>query len=285
VTSWAPRTSARQARRERYGVDIERPAEVPWSVLGPEWVDVYARSDKGEFTGEHAELTGQSGSGKSYTLATMMQDYTRRYQTGSLIVVTKNQDDSLPRLGWPVVESIDQLRDYRWALFWPRTKLQGAEREKYHEQRLYELLTGLWHEDANILLAFDEVGYIESLSHRMRKQIRMMWREARSHKIAMAAMKQRPIGVSRDQHSETRWKIVFPPADEGDMQRFAELLGPAPAWSPILRSLDQTAHQFVIRNTFTGESYISWIDRDLRALPHQAPGAQRKSTTERLYGE
>lgn len=285
MTSWAPRPSVRQARRDRYGVDIERPAEVPWSVLGPEWVDVYARDDRGGFTGEHAELTGQSGSGKSYTLATMMQDYTRRYQTGSLIVVTKNQDDSLPRLGWPVVESIDQLQDFRWALFWPRTKLQGADREKYHEQRLYELLTGLWHEDANILLAFDEVGYIESLSNRMRKQIRMMWREARSHKIAMTAMKQRPIGVSRDQHSETRWKIVFPPADEGDMQRFAELLGPAPAWSPILRSLDQTAHQFVIRNTFTGESYISWIDRDLQALPHQAPAAQRKSTTERLYGQ
>lgn len=269
-------------RRQNYG-EIERPPEVPWSQLGPDFYSVYARSDKGQFTGEHAEITGQSGSGKSFLLGTIFQQYVRRWNTGAIIICTKAQDDSLPLLGWPVVQDFDQLRDYRWALFWPQTKLKGEEREKFHEQRIYELLSQLWQPDANVLLSFDEIGYVESLSRRLRKLIRMMWREARSHKIAMMAMKQRPIGVNRDQHSESRWKFVFPPADEGDMQRFAELLGPAPLWAPVLRSLDQEARQFIVRNTFTKEAFISWVDTPLRPLPEQQHQKSRPPA-EHLYG-
>lgn len=284
MTYRTPEVSPDAARRRQRYEPIERPPEVPWSLLAPDFNAVYARNDKGDFTGEHAELTGQSGSGKSYVLGTVIQGYVRQWNTGAVIICTKQQDDSIPLLGWPIVQSFDDLRDYRWAVFWPQTNLMGDDKEKYDEQRIYDLLTRLWTKDANLLLSFDEIGYVEGLSRRVRKLIRQMWREARSHKLAILAMKQRPIGVSRDQHSESRWKFVFPPADEGDMQRFAELLGPAPQWAPILRSLDQEQHQFIVRNTFTKEAFISWVDTPLRPLPsqqHQEP----RSTNERLYGQ
>ena len=76
----------------------------------------------------------------------------------------------------------------------------------------------------------------------------------------------------RDQHSETRWKIVFPPADMGDMKRFAELLGRPRDWQPVLEDLDQERHEFVMRNNVTKRAYITWIDfplEDLAPLPER----------------
>jgi nucleoside-triphosphatase THEP1 len=257
---------------------------VPWSELGHDFIETWGHKEDGSLADEHLEVTGQTGSGKSYATATILQQRAQRWDSPEIAVVTKQQDDSIPLLGWPVVQDYDGLRDYRQAVFWPQTRLQGAEREKFHEKRIYELLTKLWQPDANCVISFDEIGYVEDLSRRLRKQIRMMWREARSTHISMIASKQRPVGVVRDQHSESRWKIVFPPADMGDMKRFAELLGRPADWAPVLESLDQERHQFVIRNNVTKLAYISWIDSQLRPLPsqqHQRP----KNVHEAMYGQ
>lgn len=106
----------------------------------------------------------------------------------------------------------------------------------------------------------------------------MYWREGRSHNISVIAMKQRPVQVTRDQHSETRWKVVFPPADQGDMKRFAEMLGRVGDWQPVLESVDQQAHEFVIRNSVTKDAYISWIDTELKPLEAQVNQKGRTST-------
>jgi hypothetical protein len=164
-------------------------------------------------------------------------------------------------------------------VFWPRTDQLGTGRERAHEEAIWDLLTRLWHPDANTVVAFDEIGYVESLpgprgeGQRLRKLIRQYWREGRSLGITIVAMKQRPVGVVREQHSESRWKLVFPPADRGDMDRFAELLGDPREWAPVLDSLDQEAHEFVLRNSATREAYITWIDVPLRpaAPPPRTP--------------
>jgi hypothetical protein len=130
-----------------------------------------------------------------------------------------------------------------------------------------------------VVLAFDEIGYIEELSVRLKKQIRMYWREGRSHNISIVAMKQRPVGVQRDQHSESRWKIVFPPADQGDMKRFAEMLGRVGDWQPVLESVNQQNHEFVIRNSVTKDAYISWIDTELKPVESQV-NQKGRSTAE-----
>lgn len=268
------------------------PFQVPWSELGEDFIESYGHDENGELRGEHFEVTGQSGSGKSYAIATVLQQRAARWDTSELAVVTKSTDDSIPLLGWPQVSSYDELkqRKYRQAVFWPQTELKGTQREEYHEQRVYELLDALWPkpgEVANVVVYLDEVRYLEGLSRRMKKLIRMYWREGRSHGISIIAGAQRPVEMVRDQHSESRWKAVFPPADEGDMQRFAELLGRWRDWQPVLESLDQTQHQFVLRNSFTKDAYITWIDQELRPLPSQSPEAQRQNkegAPEHIYG-
>lgn len=265
---------------------FEWPQAVPWSELGEEFIEAWGHDEHGKLTGEHVEVTGQSGSGKSYAIATILQQRARRWDTAEIAVITKEQDDSLPLLGWPVTDSIEEARRYRQFIFWPTTAAQGHEREKHMEQKIYGLLTSLWHPDINTVVYFDEIGFVEELSRRMRKQIRMMWREGRSHKLSIVASKQRPIGVVRDQHSESRWKIVFPPADMGDMKRFAELLGRPGDWQPVLESLDQTRHEFILRNSFTKDAYIAWVDEKLHPLPSQSAKGQgnQERRPEHIYG-
>jgi nucleoside-triphosphatase THEP1 len=277
--------SGTQLLAARGGSSVFRwPEMVPWSELGPDFIETWGHKDDGTLAAEHLEVAGQSGSGKSYTIATLLQQRAERWGTAEIAILTKEADDSIPLLGWPVVGSYADLKRYRWAIYWPQTAKLGEEREKFLEAHIYDLLSRLWTKDANVVIYFDEIGTAEELSKRLKKLIRQYWREGRSHQISVIAAKQRPIGISRDAHSESRWKIVFPPADTGDMQRFAELLGHPRDWAPVLDSLDQQEHQFVIRNSFTKQCYISWVDLDLMPLPAQSEQGQRRSSSDALYG-
>lgn len=278
----APGSVQRDANRYTRGAspDFEWPEEIPWSELGPEFIEKWGHDEQGRLRAEHEEVEGQSGSGKSYAVGTLLQQRAKRWGTAELAVLTKNTDDSIPLLGWPTITDYSELQRYQWAVFWPQTTAQGEEREKFHEQKVYDLLSRLWPppgEVANCVIYFDEIRYLESLSRRLKKLIRMYWREGRSHGISIIAGAQRPLEMVRDMHSEARWKLVFCPADEADMQRFAELLGRWQDWAPVLRSLDQDQHQFVLKNTFTGDVYITWIDVELKPDPAQAQ--QREDNT------
>lgn len=254
---------------------MEWPDELPWSELGPDFIETWGHDERGHMRAEHLELMGQSGSGKSYSIATVLQQRAARWNTAELAVLTKQADDSLPLLGWPEIDTHQDLKKYRQAVFWPRTGAVGEQREAYMEGRIYDLLANLWQRDANIVLYFDEIAFVEDLSPRLKKMTRMYWREGRSHGISVIASKQRPLGINRDAHSESRWKIVFPPADMGDMERFAQMLGRPKEWQPVLESLDQTRHQFVIRNSYTKDAFITWMDEPLRPLPSQSEKGQR----------
>ena len=266
------------------GRAVQLPEEIPWSVLGPDFLEAWGHDEQGKLRAEHWEIEGQSGSGKSYLAATAMQQRAARWGTATLAILTKNTDDSIPLLGWPQVTSYAELRRerYLWATVWPVTSEVGEGREKHHEQVIYDLMANLWPkpgEVANVVIYMDEIRYIESLSRRLKKLVRQYWREGRSHGISLIAGAQRPLEMVRDMHSEARWKAVFAPADEADMERFAELLGPPREWEPVLRSLDQTVHQFVLKNTFTQDVYITWIDEELRPLPSQSAQSQRKDNS------
>lgn len=267
---------------------VQRPEEVPFSELAEELIDTWMpRPDRGKpLEGEHVEVTGQSGSGKSYTLATLLHMRALRRDTPTIYICTKQDDPTVARLialGWPIARTWEEVRRHRQCVFWPETKQLGEGKDKYFEERIYDLLSRLWRKNANTILVFDEVGYVEGLSRRLKKLIRQYWREARALGIGVVASKQRPVGVVRDQHSESRWKIVFPPADFGDMKRFAELLGQPRDWIPILQSLDQELHQFVIRNNVLKAQYISWVDFPLEDLMPLKPDS--KSPGETLYGQ
>jgi nucleoside-triphosphatase THEP1 len=250
------------------------PERVPWSELGPDFTAAWSGADPARGHAEHLEIVGPSGSGKTHLMLTMLQDHYRHQEaqrqaqgrehirTGAVLVVTKADDDVFGKLGWPVVASADEIRDTN-VVYWPRTSKTGTDRRTFHEARVRRLLDRMWQPGANSLLAFDEVGYVESLSGELRAVVQQYWREGRSLGITVVAMKQRPQGALRDMHSETAWTAVFKPKDRGDAERFAELLGHRRDWVPVLDSLDRQGHEFVLRHAPTEQAYISWVDTPL----------------------
>lgn len=255
------------------------PERIPWSVLGEHFQADWGRADPRDPQPEHVEVLGPSGRGKTYFIATIMGDRAAQRQTAAVCIATKQADETLMKLGWPVVDNLADVRKNRQCIYWPKTTLKGADRKSFLERRVRELLDMLWVPDANVMVQFDETGFIEALSRLVRELVQMFWREGRSHKITVIAGKQRPQGSLREMHSESPWTVAFQPKDEADMERFAELFGPRRQWMAIFRDLDPNKREFLIRNSVTGAVYISWIDKPLVPRPRHPDGASSQIWT------
>lgn len=253
-------------------VAVER---IPWSELGDEFAAIWGRPQGSDgrrhVQAEHVEIAGPTGSGKTYLEATMLRQRAERRDSGTVMVVTKQDDKTVGLMGWPVVDNWREVRRHRQVIYWPRTDKLGAERRAYHEHKVHDLLSRLWVPNSNNIVAFDEIAYLESLSARLKEMIGMYWREARSQGITVLAMKQRLAGVQRDMHSESVWTASFKLKDADDVARTAEVFGSRRAWIPILDSLNREKREFLIKHSLTDQAYISWIDKPLR------PPAKRRS--------
>lgn len=233
---------------------------VPWSVLGPEFIDLWGRP-RGEIQPEHLEILGPTGSGKSFLLVQILIERVRRRKSHVVFVATKAADKTVSSMGWPIVDSPREVMKHDVCVYWPRTKAIGEKRKLFQAQRIQALLDELWHEDANVIVVFDEIAYIETLSRDLKGTVLTYQREGRSHGITLVMGKQRAQGVQRDMHSESDWKIAFKMNDQTDNERLAELFGAKKQFMPAIESLDRESHEFLIQHKLTGTQYISWVDR------------------------
>ena len=250
----------------RHDPNFRQPERIPWSELGPYFVASWGLANPRKPEPEHLEIVGPTGSGKTYLLCTMLQQEMVKRHQAAVLVCTKPADATVHRLGWPIIDDPYELNKRQNAIYWPRTKRMGNERRDYHERKIAQLLHQIWTPNSNRIVAFDEVGYVESLSGDLKAIVQQYWREGRSQGISVVAMKQRPQGVLRDMHSETFWKVAFPPEDRGDLERWAELFGARRDWMPVFDGLDPGRREFIIRHSRSREAYISWVDEELRPV-------------------
>jgi hypothetical protein len=253
-------------------VNVQR---MPWSELGPEFAQIWGRADPSDPQPEHVEVIGMNGSGKSYFTCTIMQERMLVRNTPEIFIVTKPDDKTFMKLGWPIVDDWQGIRHNRQCIFWPRTNKTGRAKKEYHRVKVQEVLDRLWHPNSNTVLSFDEIAYIESLSSDLRDTVQMYWREARSQGISVVATKQRPQGVDRHMSSETHWTAAFVPKDYADRERFAELFGRKQDWMPVFDQMDHMNHEFLFRHTRTGDSFVSWVDRELVPIKPKDTGGIR----------
>jgi hypothetical protein len=276
-----PRAAQPVMRAPLHSAAFTVPERLPWSVLGPDFATVWGRADPRDPQPEHMEVIGPNGSGKTHALGTFLRDRQAVRDTPSVIIATKPADATLLKLGWPVTDKWADVRKYRQCVFWPRTRLLGSARRLHQEKKVRDLLERLWVPDSNTIVAFDDIGYVETLSAELRAIIEMYWREGRSQGITGVGMKQRPQGANRHMSSETWWTAAFVPKDRADLERFAELLGAKRDWMPVFDDMDPDAHEFVLRHSRSRIAYISWIDTPLRPVRK----AQRDRTArEYLFG-
>jgi nucleoside-triphosphatase THEP1 len=264
-------------QRDGEGEQEQVVERIPWSVAGPAFIKIWGRFDPKDPQPEHMELIGQNGSGKTFFIAQVCAEMVRRRGTHIVFIATKRADKTIRAMGWPVVDSArDALRQDQ-CVFWPATSRTGTARREYQASRIQELLDELWQEDANIIVIFDEFAYIESLSADLKATLQMYLREGRSHGITVVAGKQRPQGVQRDMHSESRITVAFRVKDTEDIERNAELLGDRKLFIPILKTLSPAKHEFVVRHDQGEVVIISWIDKpvDVAAVMRRARSIHR----------
>jgi hypothetical protein len=256
---------------------FRRPERVPWSELGPQFAVAFGNADPADPQPEHIEIIGQNGSGKTHLLGKIYQERAFVQQRPSVIVATKPADETLRKIGFPVVNNWDQLvqkvRDGEQnVIFWPRTNRMGNQRRHFHEGRIADLLDRLWRPSSDTDIAVDDWGYSESLGE-VKARLEQYLREGRSSGISVAAMKQRPQGSTRLMSSETHWTAAFAPKDRADLERWSELFGAKRDWMPVFDSMNPMKREFLLRHNRTKDAYISWVDTPLE--PVELPKRRR----------
>lgn len=269
----------RSGQSKQTNIESEESAEesvrvdrVPWSELAQEFAETWGRANPDDPQPEDVEVLGQKGSGKTLWMCKAVQERMVVRHTPCVILQSKPADATVMKLGWPVIADGDirKVKRERWSIYWPQTTATGRNRKLYQADQFLRLLDALWTRDANTIVVFDDVGYIQGLvasnGEPINPIIEMYLREGRSSGITNVLLKQRPQGAKREMHSETIWTIGFAPKDEDDRERWAQLMGNKKLWMPIFESMDNSKHEFVIRNSNTGLAVISWIDTPLRPL-------------------
>lgn len=261
-------TTSTHSRPPRSSDDGEPAIErVPWSVIGPDFIASWGQP-RGKMMPEHLEILGPTGSGKSYLLVDILKERARRRKSSIIYIVTKQADDTVEQLDWPVVDTWREVTQHDQCVYWPTTSKLGSERKAFQTEKVEELINRLWRKNANTIIVFDEFVYVEELSPELKELLAMLLREGRSHGLTVVGGKQRVQGVQRNFHSETDWKIAFRMNDRQDNERLAELFGTKRYYVDVIEDLDREKHEFLIQHKLTDTQYISWVDRPLSARQH-----------------
>jgi hypothetical protein len=250
-------------------VSIERR---PWSEIAQEFAENWGRLDPKSPTPEDVEVLGIKGSGKSLFMCKAVQERMIVRKTPTIIMQSKPADETVMRLGWPVISdgNVRKAIRERWSIYWPDTNATGAKRKLYQAEKFRDLLDTLWRPRSNVVVVWDDVGYIESLytadGQSLGDIMEMYLREGRSSGITNVLLKQRPQGSRRVMHSETQWTAAFAPKDEDDRERFAQIFGNKKRYVEVFKSMDATKHEFLFKHFATQSEVISWIDTPLRPV-------------------
>ncbi|WP_268826909.1 ATP-binding protein [Streptomyces sp. A1-5] len=234
------------------------PERVPWSELGPEFITSWGWPG-GKWEPEHLAILGPTGSGKSFFMTHIIDQRARRSGANAVIIATKPADSTMTRLTrsgeWKMRRTWPPSYGEERVIFWP--KATGlAEGVQQQRKAIYEVLAETWKPDANTIVAFDEIAYVEQ-DLRLQPFITKYWREARSLGITIVATTQRPRYVSRYMHSEPTWSVAFLPSDEDEAKRVAEIIGGRRKYTEVLMSLEP--REFLIIHRRKRLAYISRI--------------------------
>ncbi|MGH7240414.1 MAG: helicase HerA domain-containing protein [Candidatus Saccharimonadales bacterium] len=208
----------------------------------------------GHVESEHLAILGPTGSGKTKFMTYILKRRAALRKSHIVLIATKPADSTIDALKWPVIRHWPPNYGQEQVIYWPVTK-KPDENIEYQREHIKNMLNEIWGPDANIIVAFDEIAYIETELN-LKTIVTRYWREARSLGITIVATTQRPRFVSRYMFSEPIWAVAFRPQDEDDALRVAEILGSRKKYKDILlEELDR--YEFLLVHKPTREAVIS----------------------------
>lgn len=187
---------------------------------------------KGHKQGEHVALVGQTGSGKSTCGLELCKivgsrvNATNKRPASVVVLGTKPRDDTLTELGWPIVKKWPPAYGEEHCVVWPRGG--PPEQETIRQRAVFRPLLNAIYQEGGQTVCIDEASYFEETPPDglgLSGTVSKFWGAARGNKLTLIAGTQRPRHVSRSMWSEPSWVIIFPPDDEDDLKRVAQLSG------------------------------------------------------------
>lgn len=229
---------------------------VSWAELEPEFIMNWGWP-RGKFQGEHLAIVGPTGSGKSLFQNRVVKKRAEVRGSHVYILATKPADSEMKKLHWPIVNKWPPpYGSHERVIYWPKAgkMLDGS----INQQRIdiAKFLDDVWRENANCILVFDEIAYLEE-ELRLQKIVNRYWREARTQGISMVAGTQRPRNVGRNMWAQASWSVAFRPDDEDDAIRVAEIIGGRQKFRDELLGLER--HEFIIVERRAKKAYISKV--------------------------
>lgn len=231
--------------------------------LEPAFIRLWGNRDN---THEPEALTvyGKSGTGKSTFMGTVVDKRAQLRGAHVVYVATKPTDRTIQRFGWKIISDWPPGYNETKVVYWARAKNLSREERAKQRAKVRKLMDGLWTPNANIIVVWDELVYIEQALG-LKLEIETFYREGRALGITNVASMQRPSGVNRLAHSESGWSAAFPPKDQDDRDRVAEVLGDRARFRIALEHLDRSRREFILRDDRTGETYVTHLPDPRRA--------------------
>lgn len=232
---------------------------LPWE----QFAELFKREHR---QGEHVAIVGQTGAGKSVlglSLCKIVGSRMGKDRRPARVVVlaTKPRDDTVKSLGWPVVKKWPPSYGQEHCIVWPR----GGDPDTMaaRQRRVFRPLLNVIFQEGGQTVCIDEAGYFEdSLPDGLGlgSTMKQYWTAARSNKITLIAGTQRPRHVTRSMWSEPSWVFIFPPDDEDDLKRVAELSGARDAVMELTPRLG--GHEFLVvrrQRAYEKQLYVSKV--------------------------
>ena len=228
---------------------------ISWKQLEPEFLEKWGWPGDGKkFQAEHVAIVGPTGSGKSKFTNHIVKKRSEVRGSNVYILATKPADDEMQDLHWPIVRKWPPpYGKHEQVIFWPEPGKPAAGVAPM-QLAVFKFLNEVFTKDANFILVFDEIAYVEK-ELGLQKITDRYWREARSLGITMIAGTQRPRNVSRHMWSQPSWSIAFRPDDEDDAVRTAEIIGGRNLYRHELMKLER--YEFIIVERRERRAYIS----------------------------